>query len=157
MRIELIAEAPLSVTELEILRSNRQIFTRRGVMRFGAVGILGAPLLSAATFDTANAQAALIAKYMFAIFTVDKVVKLSQEARAWCTLYNEGRARQRQTLDGQIKNDRGVVEDEGSVNVSIPPGGKQLYRVSGTPEEQGQKSYDCSTDDDERSQLFQVV
>jgi hypothetical protein len=157
MRIELIDEVPLTAIEQELLRSRRPIFTRRGVMRFGIVGILGAPLFTAATLETSNAQVLALARYMFAAYSVDGLVKLSQEARAWCTLYNQGRSRQRQALDGQIKDSKGVVEDEASVNISLPPGSKQLYKVTATPEEEGQKTYECSTSDDERAESFQVV
>ncbi len=156
MKIELISEEPLNLEELEYLRNYRGIFCRRSILRFGASGILFAPLLSVYPLPQAKAQTYLLARYMFYAFRVSNLVLLSQEARAWCTLYNAGQQRERQTLNSEIKGSAGI-EDEGSINVSMAPSSRQTYVATGTPESTGDKTLTCTTEADERAGRFRVI
>jgi hypothetical protein len=156
MKIELISEEPLNLEELEYLRNYRGIFCRRRILLFGASGILSAPFLSTFPVPQARAQVSLVARYMFYAFRVSNLVAVSAEARAWCSLYNDGQQRQRQTLNSEIKGSAGI-EDEGSINVSMPPSAKQTYVVTGNPDSTGEKTYTCTTDDDQRAARFRVV
>src|SRR5262249_39520708 len=157
MRFELIAEGPLSAIERRFPSSYPVIFTRRSILHFGMVGICVPLFAVGSSNEISGAPLATVAKYMFAGFSIDALVKISQEARAWCTLVNRGSAPDRQTLDSQIKNNEGTIEDEGAVNIWLPSGGQKTYIVRGTPENVGRKQYVCSTDDDERSSFFRVV
>jgi hypothetical protein len=158
MRIELISEEPLTPEELRFLRSQPLAFTRRGVVHFGFVSLVIPPALCAIPLNGAKAQVALAAQYMFyAPIVVDLIVKISREARAWCSLINQGKQSERQSLDAAIKDDGGAIEDETAVNISIPPSAKQTFKVTGTPTDIGEKTYECTTQDDEKSASFRVV
>lgn len=83
MKIELISEEPLNFEELEYLRNYRGIFCRRSILRFGASGLLSAPFLSVYPFPQARAQAALVARYMFAAIASAMQRPLLVEISSW--------------------------------------------------------------------------
>jgi hypothetical protein len=84
MQIKLVSRRILTPAELELLDPTRGSISRRGMLRMGAVGIVGAPLFCTLVTSEASAQGAAlqVAKYMFRAFSVDAVVRISQEARA---------------------------------------------------------------------------
>jgi hypothetical protein len=157
MKIDLISEESLTEEDIELFWPQRHKLTRRRAVS-GLVCVGGLPLIGSLAPGSASAQGwAALARYFFASFSVEALVKLSEEARAWCELYNQGNEAQWQTLDSQLKNDEDVLEDEVGVTFSIPPAKKQKYIVTAKPDSEGVKIISCQTDDDRRSGMIRVT